>query len=74
MLSGFGEAISIAGASVTADFIPFGRVSVSSVVVLFAIFCSRRSLSAWFALPAPSCAIGGSGGGAAGPFLRLVGV
>lgn len=25
MLSGFGEAISIAGALVTADFIPFGR-------------------------------------------------
>jgi hypothetical protein len=40
--SGFGDVISIAWASVTGDFVPFERVSVSFVIILFVSFCSFR--------------------------------
>lgn len=40
--SGFWDAISIAWASVTGDFVPLERVSVFFIIILFVSFCSFR--------------------------------
>ena len=53
VLSGFGDAISTARASVMGDFVPFGWVSISFVVVLSTIFC-LSILFVWSLSLAPS--------------------
>lgn len=42
MLSGFGDAVSIARASVMGDFAPFGWVSIPFMVTFSMIFCLSK--------------------------------